>query len=130
MHPNMDHYSELGVTPQAEPDVIRAAYRALALRYHPDRQTTSHQAVSDKMARINRAYSVLSQAASRRAYDASLVRSAHPFAPSPSKGANNWAAQTRWAEPVVHGAIGQTLARSVQPYLTTYDHRGRLHAFV
>ena len=38
MDKTMDFYAELGVAPEAEPDVIRAAYRALAKRYHPDRQ--------------------------------------------------------------------------------------------
>ena len=32
-----DYYAILGVTPQAEDVVIKAAYRALAQRYHPDR---------------------------------------------------------------------------------------------
>ena len=32
-----DHYATLGVLPDAEDIVVRAAYRALAQRYHPDR---------------------------------------------------------------------------------------------
>ena len=109
----MDHYSELGVTPQAEPEVIRAAYRVLAQRYHPDRQTCVSLAFDDKMVRLNRAYSVLSQADSRRAYD--LSRS-EPHAAFESLHRNgNSPCQAR---------------RSVQPYLTTYDQRGRLHAYV
>lgn len=111
MHSNMDLYSELGVTPQAEPEVIRAAYRALAFRYHPDRQAGALAA--GKMARINHAYSVLSQAESRRAYDNSLR------APLP-----------RFVAPQIHVSSARALARSVQPFLTTYDQRGRLHAFV
>ena len=109
----MDHYSELGVTPQAEPEVIRAAYRVLAQRYHPDRQTRVSQPSEDKMVRLNGAYSVLSQADSRRAYDLSRLE---PQAPFESLHRNvNALYQAR---------------RPVQPYLTTYDHRGRLHAYV
>jgi curved DNA-binding protein CbpA len=109
----MDHYSELGVTPQAEPEVIRAAYRVLAQRYHPDRQTGVSQASEDKMVRLNRAYSVLSQADSRRAYDLGRLE---PQAAFESLHRNvNALYQTR---------------RPVQPYLTTYDQRGRLHAYV
>lgn len=67
----MDLYAELGVTPQAEPEVIRAAFRALAQRYHPDRQTGASALWAAKMARINQAYNVLSQPERRRAYDAS-----------------------------------------------------------
>ena len=29
-------YAILSVTPDADPDVVRAAYRALAKKYHPD----------------------------------------------------------------------------------------------
>lgn len=36
-----DYYATLGVTPQAEDVVIKAAYRALAQRYHPDRFASS-----------------------------------------------------------------------------------------
>ncbi|MGI9227665.1 MAG: DnaJ domain-containing protein [Gammaproteobacteria bacterium] len=32
-----NHYSTLGVTQDAEDVVIKAAYRALAQRYHPDK---------------------------------------------------------------------------------------------
>ncbi len=113
MHSNMDLYSELGVTPQAEPEVIRAAYRALALRYHPDRQVGASCLMAAKMARINHAYNVLSKPESRRAYDESQ-RASRP----------------RFVAPQIHVSSARALARSVQPFLTTYDQRGRLHAFV
>jgi len=113
MKTHMDLYNELGVTPQAEPEVIRAAYRALALRFHPDRQVDASAYAEDKMARINHAYTVLSKADSRRAYDQSRSAQAHGFLP-----------------PLIHTSSCRTLTRSVQPFLTTYDQRGRLHAFV
>jgi curved DNA-binding protein CbpA len=113
MHKNMDLYQELGVTPEAEPDVIRAAYRALALRYHPDRQRGASTLIAAKMARINHAYSVLSQPESRQAYDESQ-RTPRP----------------RFVAPLIHTTTCHTLARGIQPFLTTYDQRGRLHTFV
>jgi curved DNA-binding protein CbpA len=109
----MDLYSELGVTPQAEPEVIRAAYRVLALRFHPDRQAGSSVLAAAKMARINHAYDVLSKAESRRAYDESRRETSR-----------------RFEAPLIHTTSCHTLSRSVQPFLTTYDQRGRLHAFV
>lgn len=113
MHTNMDLYSELGVTPQAEPEVIRAAYRALALRFHPDRRSGSSVLAEAKMARINHAYEVLRHPERRRAYDeACRVQ-------QPSRAA-----------PLLHMTTCRTLAYGVQPFLTTYDQRGRLHAFV
>ena len=55
----MDLYAELGVTPQAEPEVIRAAFRALAQRYPPARQLGASALMAAKMARLNQAYAVL-----------------------------------------------------------------------
>lgn len=67
----MDHYKLLQVSADASPEVIRAAYRALVQRAHPDRAGSDavHQ---ERMKEINRAYSVLSNPASRAAYDARL----------------------------------------------------------
>ena len=38
----MNHYERLNVTQDAPPEVIRAAYRALANRLHPDRNPPEH----------------------------------------------------------------------------------------
>ena len=55
-----DYYAILGVTPQAEDVVIKAAFRALAQRYHPDKFSGSADDAHRKMAEINEAYEVLS----------------------------------------------------------------------
>jgi len=68
------HYEELGVPPTATVAEIRAAYVALAREHHPDR--TSGQAAGERaasaarMARVNAAWTVLSDPARRAAYDA------------------------------------------------------------
>ncbi|MCO8126676.1 DnaJ domain-containing protein [Acidimicrobiia bacterium EGI L10123] len=71
------HYDELGVAPSASPADIRAAYVALARRHHPDRMgASSEQARADaavRMARVNAAWTVLSDPARRAAYDARLA---------------------------------------------------------
>ncbi len=59
----------LGVLPTAEDFVIRAAYKALAQRYHPDRVVGDRPTANARMAEINQAYEVLSDTACRRAYD-------------------------------------------------------------
>ncbi|MEO8509872.1 MAG: DnaJ domain-containing protein [Chloroflexota bacterium] len=64
-----DWYSILQVTSGAEPEVIRAAYRALAQKYHPDHAGSTH--VARRMAELNRAWAVLGDDAARRAYDRS-----------------------------------------------------------
>ena len=62
-----DLYEVLHVHPSAHPDVIQAAYRRLALLYHPD--TNPSPEANDLMAAINRAYEVLSDPEGRVAYD-------------------------------------------------------------
>ncbi len=60
------HYETLGVASDASADEIRAAYRALARRHHPDRGPVDAGA----MARINEAYRVLGEPSRRAVYDA------------------------------------------------------------
>ena len=69
MASDQNHYAVLQVSPDAEPEVITAAYRSLARLYHPDRNR-SPDAVH-RMAQINIAYDVLSDPARRAAYDQS-----------------------------------------------------------
>lgn len=66
-----DYYATLGVLPTAEDIVIRAAYKALAQRYHPDRFNGSKEEANTRMAEINEAYEVLSDPVRRKDYDTS-----------------------------------------------------------
>jgi len=58
----------LGVNTDAKPAGIKAAYRELAFRYHPDRNE-KNPAAAEKMKQINEAYAVLSNAEKRSEYD-------------------------------------------------------------
>lgn len=69
-----DYYAILGVLPTAEDIVIRAAYKALAQRYHPDRFEGSQTGLNRKMAEINEACSVLSDPVKRKEYDAQRAK--------------------------------------------------------
>jgi curved DNA-binding protein CbpA len=64
-----DHYETLHVLPSADIDVIKAAFRALARRYHPDTYAGDKSAATKRMQEINDAYEVLSDAGKRKAYD-------------------------------------------------------------
>ena len=64
-----DFYVRLNVVPEAEDEVIRAAYLALAKRYHPDALTSASQQDSGKFQLITEAYEVLSDPDRRRQYD-------------------------------------------------------------
>lgn len=70
----MNYYTILGVLPTAEDVVIRAAYRALAQRYHPDRYSGS----PNRMTEINEAYETLSSPDKRKEYDRNRAASNKP----------------------------------------------------
>jgi curved DNA-binding protein CbpA len=64
-----DYYNILGVMPDAEDIVIRAAYKALSQKYHPDKFTGSESFATNKITEINEAYSNLSDPIKRKLYD-------------------------------------------------------------
>ena len=65
----VDYYAVLGVNPTAEDIVIRAAYKALAQRYHPDRFQGSKDEAHRRMSELTRAYEVLADPVRRPKYD-------------------------------------------------------------
>lgn len=68
----MDAYKVLQVDPEAEDEVIKAAYRRLARKYHPDLAAGPEAAA--RMAAINAAWALIGEPPARAAYD--LARSA------------------------------------------------------
>ena len=68
-----DHYSVLGVAPSADQAEIRAAYRALMRKFHPDADPGSEAA--ERAREINAAYNVLGSPEKRAAYDETLSES-------------------------------------------------------
>lgn len=64
-----DYYELLGVVRTAPTEEIRAAYRKLALKYHPDRNPNDKEA-ERKFKEISEAYDILSDDQKRRLYDA------------------------------------------------------------
>lgn len=63
-------YQVLQVDPAADPEVIEAAFRRLALKYHPD--TSTDPEASERMREILEARSCLSDPNQRVAYDRSI----------------------------------------------------------
>jgi len=66
------HYDVLGIARSADGNIIRAAYRVLAKRYHPDVATGPKDRAVARFRRIQEAYEVLSDARRRAEYDAQL----------------------------------------------------------
>jgi curved DNA-binding protein CbpA len=69
MKTNKDYYAILGVLPTAEDIVISAVYKALALRYHPDKFMGKKEDATIRMAELNEAYEILSDPLKRQKYD-------------------------------------------------------------
>ena len=67
----MNYYAILGVSQDAKYREIKAAYRRLALKYHPDRNSSPISENSIKM--INAAFEVLSDRDKRRQYDEKAI---------------------------------------------------------
>ena len=64
----LDYYEVLGVARNADEKAIKDAFRALALKYHPDRNKAP--GAEAKFKQIAEAYAVLSDPRKRAAYDA------------------------------------------------------------
>ena len=64
-----DYYAALGLSPTSEDVVIRAAYKALMRRYHPDGNPSADAAARTRA--INAAYAVLGDPDRRAEYDQS-----------------------------------------------------------
>lgn len=67
-----DYYTVLGVTPAADAETIKKAYRKLAAVHHPDRGGDTN-----RFQEIQEAYSVLGDPQKRQAYDHPTPRMSH-----------------------------------------------------
>jgi curved DNA-binding protein CbpA len=101
-----DPFATLGLTADASPDELTAAYRAAAKEWHPDRREGPE--ASERMARINAAY----DAARAALADPQRQRPASNGAPPRSRPRRaNVAAH--WLDPTMRRALGGELARSL-----------------
>jgi len=66
MDKNKDYYAILGVHPTAEITVIKAAYKALAKRYHPDVNKEDPDEAHRRMQEINEDHEILSNTTKRK----------------------------------------------------------------
>ena len=83
-----DHYRTLGLLSIAEDVVIKAAYKALAQKYHPDKYKGDSRRAQKVMAEINTAYGALRTKALRQAYDVKMstyVEKQSTQSPPPSR---------------------------------------------
>ncbi len=88
-----DYYSVLELERGASPEEIKANYRRLAMKWHPDRNAGSPEA-EDRFKRISEAYAVLSEPGKRQAYDAGAYSG--QAGPQPGGQAGAWGGQPAW----------------------------------
>jgi hypothetical protein len=87
------YYDVLQVERDAAPDRVRAAYRKLAQKYHPDKMPGNANAVR-AMAALNAAYEVLSDPHRRAEHDLWIrraERTSRPLPPVPAVPKDLWA---------------------------------------
>ncbi|HET7083041.1 MAG TPA: DnaJ domain-containing protein [Candidatus Limnocylindria bacterium] len=75
--PSMDPYQVLQVSPKAEQEVLHAAFRALAMKYHPDRDSSAR--ASRRMIELNQAYAMVREPELRAQVDKSRRTARTPF---------------------------------------------------
>ena len=126
------YYDVLQVERDATPERVRAAYRRLAQRYHPDKMPGNPNAAR-AMAAINAAYEVLSDAHRRAEHDVWIRRSERlsrpvvPQAPAPVDlwtylhPATSWPWYLLFGTTVLAlGTVATALYLTVMPARTAY----------
>lgn len=87
--PASDPYRVLQVLSDADQAVVQAAFRALAMKYHPDRDTSA--AAARRMIELNEAYAQVRTVEKRAAFDRAQRRASYDFGVTHAKGAPNGA---------------------------------------
>jgi DnaJ-class molecular chaperone len=115
------YYKALGVQPDAPASVVKAAYRALAMDLHPDRNPAKD--ATAKFQKIQEAYATLSDAKLREQYDAdssvpradatSSAGNYKPFDPIVCSKCNAISAQPRYK--VFHVVYGYLFGATKTP---------------
>ncbi len=102
-----DYYKILEVHPEAGIEVIEKAYRALAVRYHPDKHLPSRKRwAEEKFKELSAAYSVLKDPAQRRDYDRQWRHAQRTSASASSAGSSPAAHDGHNEEAYFHYRMG------------------------
>jgi len=122
MRIDFDHYLVLGVSRMADAAMIRAAYVALAKRYHPDVASGNPELAAFNFRQITDAYQTLSDPDARARYDA-RVQAALDAERTRREQA---AAVARAAKPVSKATIAEKLFGRLAPNAAGKSRAGHL----
>ncbi|MGH7866515.1 MAG: J domain-containing protein, partial [Candidatus Dormibacteraceae bacterium] len=81
----------LGLAPTAEPEVVQGAYKALAMKYHPDRNASGGQ----RMKAINAAYEAINDPQRRREWERWQSKGQTREQAGPKEPTSSWTAPPR-----------------------------------
>lgn len=109
-----DYYRLLGLRTSASYEEIKASYRRLARRYHPDANPTNQQQAQERFIQLTEAYKVLSNlvppAPEPRELPKEATREVAKRRSSPDLGAD-----FRAAKPPIKVTVTRTAGQTVQP---------------
>lgn len=91
-----DYYQILGVQQGADEAVIRAIYKVLAQKYHPDKWVGSQEDANARMSDINEAYAVLSDPEKRSEYDLGRKEPNQNTSPQSKTESSNLFNKNKW----------------------------------
>jgi curved DNA-binding protein CbpA len=114
-----DLYQVLGLLHTAENEVIKAAYKALAQKYHPDRHPEKKFLYTEIMAELNHAHAMLGTARKRKDFDAAWKKFTdkhkRPEEPSPQSSPVHEAQPVKSSDK--HETVLSHLSTEVNPNL-------------
>ena len=137
MSANKNFYQTLGLLHDVDDVVIKAAYRALAQKYHPDKNKTNKELYTQKMAKLNEAFAAIGTKAKRKAYDESLRAAAVKPQKKPAPDVHS--SNQELIEKLEHAAIDEMVvvalfekvfAQSIQintGWINTYSFKNGKH---
>ena len=80
-----DYYSTLGVERKASEEDVKKAYKALAKKWHPDKNPNNQDVATRKFKEVSEAYQVLGDSVKRREYDRGGDRNGARQSSNPSR---------------------------------------------
>ncbi|KAK7197298.1 chaperone DNAJ protein [Novymonas esmeraldas] len=117
------HYEVLCIAAFSSPEEVRVAYKALALRYHPDKNIGDPTAV-DRFRAVSRAYEVLSNEDAKRKYDLALRTAVSGYGRSASGGVGGGGGGSH-AHPMTSSSMSDMYRELYQRHAARANARGR-----